>query len=322
MSRPRGSRKAGSVKERTKDSKRGLKDRIPDFQEPGAPGFRHTARSLFLDTIQQLVPEVVDELAGDPYTYYLPLRQLGVDHGQGVHGLQSWADLMECETGDPNVPRLQQSLRAWAERWHLTSPWCLDVAVMTLHVWEYPGYKGLGWEDDRWVGDWSKEPPKGPDPTSVEARGFSMEGLGDTLHVLDDHERHFIFEHDGWHVQRESGSAFLRKIEQAFADQLAAYSKHISGLARVRGLVDVPEKRQLSAHCEWAVLFQVKELGWTDIAKQTPSKRRPEQGEEARSHTMTSGGILKAVTSFLELIELERREGASPGAPPKKAGGG
>ncbi len=288
MSRPWGSRKSGSVKERTKDGKPDFKDRIPDFQEPGAPGLRHTARLLFLETIGQLVPELVDELAGDPYTYYLPLGQLGVDDGQGGHRLQSWADLVEWEARNPNVPRLQQSLRAWAERWHLTSPWCLDFAVMTLHVWEYPGYKGLA----------------------------------DTFYVLDDHEQHFVFRHHGWSVQRESYSAFLREIEQAFADQLAAYRKHISGLARARGLVDVPEKRQLAAHCKWAVLFQVKELGWTDIAKQTPSKRQPEPGEEAGSQTMTAGTILKGVTSFLELIELEQREGAPPGAQPKEAGAG
>ena len=315
MSRPRGSRKSESEEER-------IKDRIPDFQEPGAPGLRRTARLLFLDTITRLVPEVVDELAGDPYTYYLPLRQLGVDHGHGIHGLQSWADLVEWETGDPNVPRLQQSLRAWAERWHLTSPWCLDLAVMTLHVWEYPGYKGLGWEDDRWVGDWSEEPPRGPDPTSVEARSFFMEGPGDTFNVLDAHERHFVFEHDGWDVQRKSYSAFLRKIDEAFTERLAAYRKHISDLAQARGLVDVPEKRQLAAHGEWAVLFQVKGLGWTDIAKRNPSKLQLKPEEKARSETMTPGGILKAVTSFLKLLELEQREGAPPGAPPKKAGAG
>ena len=141
------------------------------------------ARALFLQKISELTPHVLENLS-------------------------------TCGLGQE---------REWAERWHLTDEWLIDVARDTLTTWlKYPEHSRGQWADPTQgdlVPDWPNI-PLGPLGTQ------------------------------SWDPIFESETAFRSRIEQHILD--------VRKVAETTGHIKPREKRNLK-HFSWLVRFQVNE---------------------------------------------------------------
>jgi hypothetical protein len=105
----------------------------------------------------------------------------------------------------------------------------------------------------------------------------------------------------GWDVLTETEPAYRDRVERT----LTSYIERNRHLAKARGLVETPKKRQ-RRHFDWLALYQVKRWGYARIADWNQ--------EQPRADTHSEDVIRKGVRSAADLCKLPARPG-KPGRP-------
>ena len=100
----------------------------------------------------------------------------------------------------------------------------------------------------------------------------------------------------GWDILTETESSFRDRVDTA----LTSYIERSKQLAEARGLVETPEKRQLS-HFDWLALYQVNRWSYAKIADWD----QEQPGNDTRGDDV----IRKGVRSAADSCKLQARPG-------------
>ena len=101
-----------------------------EYTWPGADP--QTAKSYFVGAIHAHAPEVLRDLADQPWSAY---------KSAGIVNFQDWMDFEMWATGrlttlkNPAWPSLRDAVLTWRRRWGLDAAWCLELAMYTLRNW-------------------------------------------------------------------------------------------------------------------------------------------------------------------------------------------
>ncbi|MDQ3805490.1 MAG: hypothetical protein M3416_16885 [Acidobacteriota bacterium] len=183
------------------------------------------ARVAFLNAVRRHIPEVLEELNGQPFECY---KNIGAPFAQ-------WWEIKHGRVGRESS--LRASLFRWSKTWRLEPEWCLDHALRTLWEWHaFPSQREkLMWQQG---GGWMV-------PTNEE-------------------ERRFTFEHPGWEPTHDFRKSIKREIQEAFNRQLEEYLDRMESLVKERGYVKTKQKNE-PEHFEWLACFQVKGMNYAEI---------------------------------------------------------
>lgn len=122
------------------------------FQPGGASLDQVVARLLFLRTVQNLAPHVVNELAKEARSAFVELERV---YAATVES----AVLTELARVLPEANRLQTKLAGWGERYHLTgAPWIIDAALKYLKHYDPASPSALPFASSGAVGYWVPSP--------------------------------------------------------------------------------------------------------------------------------------------------------------------
>ena len=89
------------------------------------------ARIGFLQAVEAHAPEVLDDLSKAPYQNFVRAG-LASQPPIKIWGYLSSGAIPHL---GPPIPRFNVSLRLWAGRWNITTPWLLECAYFTLYRW-------------------------------------------------------------------------------------------------------------------------------------------------------------------------------------------
>ena len=163
---------------------------------------------------------------------------------------------------------LQQELTAWAKRKNLSEIWCITYVLEALTTWSiYAAFEHL------------------PLPYKVSAR----------TPLVDNEKRRFIFEHLGWDLMSKTKTEIKNEMREAFNAQLDSYFEKMDSVIEQNGYVQTPEKFSVD-HFTWLVLFQVRGLSKSEIARQCNATRT---------------AVIAGINNAASLIELPMRDSDS-----------
>ena len=146
------------------------------------------------------------------------------------------------------------ALRAWAERWHLTDPWCLVLARDTAR-WYAAHPDAQGWE--------------------FQGQGIVSGSFPFNIGPL----QLGPFYHDPtWRSRGVFKAYVLERVGQALDD----YCNRIEAAALAAGLKRAPRKREVG-HFDWLARYQIKGESFASIAHTASYKirRRPPNGPQS-----------------------------------------
>src|SRR5262245_64585395 len=111
-----------------------------DFDTPDNLLSQRGAQLEFLQSIKETAPQVLNDLAEEPFRIYCSLREEPVHYQRRLRGEDLsaeehrqadahvyitsaiWRDMSSGKA--PDFDSLQQSLHAWSKRWNLDHHWC------------------------------------------------------------------------------------------------------------------------------------------------------------------------------------------------------
>jgi hypothetical protein len=182
---------------------------VPTFSSDGrtalVPGAADTHRRVFLIRASRLEPELL-----------ATLRKVG---------------------------KSKRSLPRWARRWHLTDPWCVRIALDTLHWWAANPQAG-GWEFE------GTAIFPGFFPFKIEPLQFGP----------------FYYD-PTWRRRLD----FERNVRDQVNRGLTAYCDQVEADALRAGLKIAPRKRGLE-HFDWLVRYQIKGESFASISRRSSYK--------------------------------------------------
>lgn len=223
--------------------------RRADFEESDGDTTRDFLRDRFLDAVKRVEPAVLASLAGEPLQLFLEAEQRVNPDGDIVtmYLILNRGGYVVYDRGFPPRPTgewtpafepLRRSLLAWGDRWHLDTPWCIEVALRTLWQWSWS-------ENGRC--DWRRP----------SANYNTPYGLGG--------DRFNTFKYAQWNPLAERAEEGWDYIMEKFKEHLAAEFDRIRQDTRIRGFLPVKDKRS-SEHFEWLVQYHVKRRRYAEIA--------------------------------------------------------
>jgi hypothetical protein len=208
--------------------------------------------------------------------------------------LYRWMPFVEPGSPWPSeVLRLHESVRAWADRWHIAEEWCIEQALWALSYWSN--------QEDLRVE--RQLPLLQADELGVQL-GWDLEipqYLTYRCTPIGRREQRFAFEHEGWELIKIARVEAEQRLRAAFEEELSAYLDRMEHLATTRGLVPVPQKRGVE-HFEWLVRYQVQGHSYQAIAREACRDRKT---------------VADAVRETAALLQLSLRPPGHPGRPSK-----
>jgi hypothetical protein len=211
------------------------------------PGDRTWARLELLEAIGRTAPEVLQALHKNVFPLVSAMN------------LKSRRDYiylrMDPKKVDKLVAQLRPRLEEWADRFHLRGPkpnapvppgtglplfeWMETIIASTLLAWDRcQCLDPLCW----WF------------PSSYSAGAYR------------ERPDSFTFQGRGWSVLRETENDFRRRLRVSFEIALNAYIKKRKRGALEAGYPEMPSKCT-PEHFNWLVMFQVKRMSHSDIAR-------------------------------------------------------
>ena len=251
-------------------------------------------RYLFKQALRKETPGVLKSLADDVLPAYLAITPEIARQSYKpaihptVHARSSgfiaaidgnqlplyWWSIQAGTNESLEAAELKSKLWKWAERFHLSDEWLLDVAAQTLYFWRER-------KDQNEIGSsW------GHLPTQV----FSSIGLD---------ECEFELPADAWDLDTEQWEEFETRVTEELLSRLAAYKERILSLAIDRGYERAPIIKN-EEHFRWLALYQVQGSSPKDIANHFRI--------EIRSAENIQNTVLKAVRQKAKLISLTLRD--------------
>jgi hypothetical protein len=247
---------------------------------------RRFLRDEFLNAVAEYEPRVCESLYGEPLVLFGKLE----DYEQTI----GWEDF-EMAADPTGGGALIDSLVKWSRDWWLDADWCREAAYESLmryyragasgslssnqfhHRFDLPTRSGL---------DMTLDPPEGLEeywPLFLTREDY-LEQVNDRA-LAEIHSVPLLRLGEISHTR-----AFVRTIVRAAENYCVKVEKYLEKEGYVRPKAG--EKRNLPLHLEWAVLYQIHELGWSRIAE--------------LAHVKPSA-VQKAVTELLKLIDLPQR---------------
>ena len=251
-------------------------------------------RYLFKQALRKETPEVLESLAEDVLPAYraitpeiarqsykpairptvhvvLPASSQPIDGNQMP--LFWWS--IEAGAGEsPEAAELKSKLWKWAERFHLTDEWLLDVAAQTLYSWRDPNNKTIG-------ANWGHLPTQVFGSISVDECKFEIADIG-------------------WDVEVEPWQTFEARITKQFQSQLR---EQMLMLAEEQGYEPAPQIRN-KKHFDWLAMYQVCGFSPKDVANHFQI--------ETRRALNVQNTVWKAIEEKAAQISLTLRKSNSP----------
>ncbi len=258
--------------------------------EPGdRPYSRAHAQAAFLNAAQEVQPQILQDLAGEPERIYKEVWPFW----QTLHPLRWWfedeitwqAFLDDLKTSIRNgsnvdLGSLKVSLERWAAQWHLDKVhWVKAAGLRTLVMWHLESRTPLHW----------------------------VHGFTPVFEPLSREERRFQLSLDGFDPTLETSDEAKKRIGQCFDERLAAHIKKVNERIAEAGFVLTPTTRGGDEHWTW--LAQRVVLGWTydHIA---------EEAGQHRSEALAVESVHEAVAKKAGFAGLPLPKG-KPGRRPK-----
>ncbi len=238
----------GSDRE-SKDARRGLRsaeyhEKTEHLDQP-----RQHLRWCFLECLEALVPEVLEDLRKT----VLPIYGCAKTETEDGLPLYPWVDVRErWERVDsathPLTYQLGFALAAWAQRHHLSDNWLLEVALSTANRWDEQQQGSASTRED------PHEPTGFVRPLSVGVNTFAST---------------FTFTHDGWVPTWETRANYIAGLQKALEEALRAHLDSRETEARNRGLKRSSSKREVDRDLDWLIRWQVQGWTWTRIQRES-----------------------------------------------------
>jgi hypothetical protein len=246
---------------------------------------RRFLRGEFLNAVAVYEPGVCESLYGEPLVLF--------GKWDGYDRNLSWKDLtIAAKAGDE---AFIDSLLKWSGDWLLDADWCREAAYESLvryHLAQPPGSLSSNQFHHRF-----DLPTRGdldmtlPPPEGLEEYWPLFLSRDDYLDQVNDQALAEIHSVPLLRLGEISYSrAFVKTVVAAAEDYCVEVERYLEKKGYVRPKIG--EKRNLPLHLEWAVLYQIQELGWSRIAELTG---------------VNPSAVQKAVTELLRLIELPQR---------------
>jgi hypothetical protein len=228
------------------------------------------ARDYFLDAVKEVAPEVLDDLANEPFKLYKEAG-LALDYEQYEKEFETLEkyDLIRAkskieqdhsfnhprweqhfEVGkvdyDEKILAMQESIFSWSKKHNLDVAWCRARAYETVEWWHR---SGSSYENRRWNWDMEMQPVfTGSSPIFQ----FSYKSLYPVFRFRKD--------------EREI-------ITRAFENELNEFLDERERIAKENGMVSPKQKREY-LHFVWFAYYQVKNWSQKDIQENFYASRR------------------------------------------------
>ena len=243
-------------------------------------------RDEFLKAVAKYEPGICEALYSEPLVLFGKL--------EGYDQTIDW-EHFEMAADPTSGGALIDSLLKWSRDWRLDADWCREAAYESLirycrasasdslsnnqfhHRFDLPTRSGL---------DMTLDPPEG-----LEEYWPLFLTRDDYLDQVNDRALAEIHSVPLLRLGEISHKrAFVRTILTAAENYCVKVEKYLEKEGYVRPKAG--EKRNLPLHLEWAVRYQIQELGWSRIAELADVK---------------PSAVQKAVTELLKLIDLPQR---------------
>lgn len=220
------------------------------------------ARVAFLNAVRLHVPEVLEQLSGQPFEFY---KNIGAPFVQ-------WWEVKYGRVG--RGTGLRGSLAMWSHAWHLKPDWCLDSVLKTF------------WE-------WHNFPPQ-------REKLMWQQGGGGWMVPTNEEERRFVFEHPGWEPTYSLRKKIKAEMLGAFNEHLEEYLDRIESLVSKRGFVRTKSKNE-PEHFEWLACFQVAGLSYEEVRDKFRPKDGPQPKTYLSDDTKAHRKAINDLARFIEL---------------------
>lgn len=271
--------------------------RLSDGEVARPALIREEVREHFLYAIQRHVPEILRSLEHDVLPLYLPLYVATAPAMRPWYGWTEGRKLVspgtpvtdipdhEIEVITPEAVKARQAVISWAEDYHLGpsnfereglpgDTWFLERAHDTLRYWchrRYSDTRGKAWSplgaSDMLRFELSQRNAERKaevfDPGKVRPLRFSS---APTIAI---HFPSYEWQPDG-ELEADLEDRIIANVRH-WLRQHIAYGKAVAQQHRWEPTL---EKRELENHLKWVVLYQVKELNFTEVAKCVHRNRR------------------------------------------------
>jgi hypothetical protein len=130
--------KAERVSRHEKPSRRPSIDYFESKGDGGAAASTVAARSEFLDLVAEESPDLLIDLADDPYQRWLIMAERTICSGY----LLTWREIEARCAWDDQAVMLRDAIIRWAHSYHLNWPWVYERAARTLSAWSLTSSNG------------------------------------------------------------------------------------------------------------------------------------------------------------------------------------
>lgn len=232
-----------------------------DFDTPEYHISQRHAQHEFLRVIKTNAPEVLNDLSAEPFRLYREIRGEPVEYQRRLQGetltareneianAQSyittaiWRDIADDNPAE--FAPLVESLRRWAERWHLTDDWCREFAFFSLADW-------LMHPLNRQKRDWYYISIEWSIPFEIDEFKFEW----------------------AWHPLRSERASIESVMRQMFEEQMKEYLDHIEQRLLEATNAVRPRTKTQPAHFAWLVAYQIKGESHAAISKRVHASRQ------------------------------------------------
>ncbi|MDQ3635428.1 MAG: hypothetical protein M3405_13100 [Acidobacteriota bacterium] len=268
-------------------------EHIDDVEMPYS--VRH-ARDYFFDAIKEVKPEILDDLADEPYRlykaaglalereryekefenleFYDRIRAMARLESQHRWNHPSWYEHYEKKkvNYNQNIRALQKSIFDWSKKHNLNVDWCRARAYETLNLW----YFSHSFYEHR---IWTSE-------TEMQPMIATHKG-----------ERDFVFRINSNYPMFGFRSDEEKRITRAFKQELKSFLVEREKLAKKNGMKK-PKQKRTYLHFIWLARWQLNEdLTHEKIAEQ-----------DERSNSIEVQAVSKAIKELAKLINLPLRK--------------
>lgn len=227
---------------------------------PNKSSNRTYLRYRFLEIIEEIGQQVLEELHGGPFQHYMrpemeQVRQLNL----------RWTDIAYRIRRLPTqVQAFHQSLKGWANNRNLNSEWCVEQAYKTVYLWansSEESLKPLFFSLDGWGGTIPSDAPLPPaglpeyKPLNrwrstyiADVREMAAQAISNQPILCNGH------------------ASYRRAFIETIVEKADQYCESIEHHYLARGFVRSEEGSTLTRDMAWTVRFQVLKESYSKIA--------------------------------------------------------
>lgn len=263
-----------------------------DFDNEDYALSRIGAQQVFLRTVNEIVPEVLDDLNKESFDLFREAYRVPVEHYHMKELSDEGNELAnalwyvipvireEIWSDDPKEFALfKKSLWNWSEKWNLNTDWCRIRAFYTIATWLLEPKK-------RSELDWYYDNPEWMTKCEIEDYEFKW----------------------AWHPGRTPRTVIERVMRNLFESRMKEYLDRVEERFFIENSARRALNKKQEEHFAWLVLFHVKNMAYKDIFNRYKEK----------NNLGTDKAIRKAINETARLIDLPLQQNSrNPGRPRK-----